>query len=162
MADQDVYDFETVIATAVAAFLVAAGITASTQADDPVFQQKRPRTSILFKTGSATIPLQQAGPNQKNIGAYKGQLELTNLTGTEAAAGKLTHAAYKSTVRRIMETGPFLAAINNATLLPYHKIQLIYPAGSTQTFKPEEGFEMSALSYAVDFSLNANAWDNLS
>jgi len=159
MSVASVYDFENVIATAVAAVFTNAKFTALTQLSEPDEQKPRPRVEVIFEvSGQQTMgPRAILADGSPRIAGYKGQLLLHCITDA-STAGKNTHGAYRAAVRNFC-TG--LPALLNGTALTQHKINLMVEGPTRHGFSPEKGYEGSTLQYAVDFSIQADAWVTL-
>lgn len=157
----DIYDFETNVAETIATAFSVANMNYGTLKTPPNFQKPRPRSEIIFRPGAAVSPNRIDTFNfgtqhaQRYIAAYHGSLEVTNLTDA-STAGKEIHSAYRSQVRAILELDPLRFAVNSSTS-PY-AIDWIVPAGTTDTFKTGEGYEMSKLTYDITFSFKRNAF----
>lgn len=160
MSASAIYDFENNVAAAFAAALSAQGftvVTASTSAD---FQQKRPRVELIFKPAGAVSPaiITFNGTNGRVITAYRGELVIKVVTGFSTAQ-KQEHATYRAGVRAAMELDKIRNAINQTPSV--YSINFVMPSGCGQTLKYQDGYEVTDLSYAIDFSIQADAWSQL-
>ena len=159
MSPTVVYDFESNVAAMVAAALASSGLHTATLNTAPEFQKIRPRSEIIFRPGGAASPTQLVLVNGRRcVGAYIGDLEITSLTDA-STTGKATHATYRSTLRQLMELDAIRAAANT-TAFPY-RIDFATPTGSSETFKTEDGYELSRLTYHLEFSIKTDALNQL-
>ena len=154
-----VYDFESNLAAAFAAGLTALGIPAFTPSTAPAVQKPRPRSETIFRPGGSISPprLSLVG-GLRWIAAYTGELTVTSITDA-SAAGKLAHSAYRAAVRQAMELDSIRAA-SNISSSPY-TIDFIMPTGSSETYATEQGYELSKLTYNVEFSIKSDAFNQL-
>jgi hypothetical protein len=159
MTASDLYDFETNVPDAIVPAFTAAGLQAITLSIAPDFQKPRPRSELFFRPGPAVNPPRiMLVDGKRVIAAYEGDLEITSITDT-IAANKLTHSAYRAAIRQLMELDAVRTACNLATS-PY-KLDFVMPAGSTETVKTDEGYELSRLTYRVQFSIKQDAFEQL-
>lgn len=151
----DLWDFEGVMETAHAAVLTANGMKAATPATITKFQEERPRVNVIFKSGGEQPSGQRTIlPNGVQVsGAYKGTLAFSIITSSEEAS-KLVHSQYRVLIRWIMKQ---IGALVNGTLLTLHKIQWAVESGSSLIFQNDQGYWVSSIEYAIDFTLQTDA-----
>lgn len=153
-----IYDFETPLESAIAAWFTTNGMSAATTATAPEFQKTRPRVEIEAKHVRGTkkafgLINGQAGPALN--ATHRMAILIDVITGT-AKENKLAHTAYRALVRLVMNLAPA------TTCLPNHTIQgPIDDNGSVETFKTSEGWEISRLSFEFDFSVKPDSWQQL-
>lgn len=163
MTAVDLYDFEGNMATTFTPILIAAGLTALTQLDPAAFQKDRPRCEVIFRTGSAVSPprigiVTPPPAVNRAIMAYTGELEINSITPA-TVEGKSLHSAYRAAIRQAMELDKIRTSVNTASN-PY-QIDFVTPSGSTQSIKTDDGYEMSRLTYAIQFSIKLDAFVQL-
>lgn len=160
MTATDIYDFEGNIPDMIAVGFTAAQMNVATVNIPPNFDKPRPRSELMFKAGPASSPpsLSIVTGNKRVISAYTGELEIENITAPDAN-NKSIHAAYRARVRQIMELDSLRSAVNT-TNSPY-RIEFIAATGSTQTESTGDGYEVSRLTYHVQFSIKVDAFNQL-
>lgn len=153
---QAVYDFENIIADAVAIAPALAHLNPATQNTVSLLQKPRPRTEILFKINGEVVPRRMIGPKMLN-GAYKGTLVCVVITGTDTDDKKV-HTSYVTQLRFLMPNiGPSL----NGTILTNHCLQFIRETGTTLLIKNDEGYLQTSINFDVDFTIQSNALNAL-
>lgn len=161
----DIYDFESVVESAVKAVLVANEITAYTTQDftptnpdgtpNQDFQLKRPRVEIMFIPGAAAGVWVLVN-GQPRDSAFKGTIQLRVITEPHIAV----HSAFRATVRGLMH-GIGLA-VNGTAPMTRHKIQPWFRDGGTSVMvKTEDGYLRTDLSFEIDFTIQYDAWQAL-
>ena len=164
----EIYDFETAIEEAFRAALAAADLTAYTVATVPdesdieaaqQFQKSRPRVTLHLETGGAAGMLLANGGIRASSGSspeqcYSGTLTLEVLT--EAAIA--SHRTYRATVRRVMDT---ICPDVNGDPLTKHKVQKCKASGTSAIYSSDQGAYVSKLTYDLDFSIQTEAWADL-
>lgn len=162
-AEALIYDFETVIAAAVANAFTKAGFTAAlyTAQSAEEDQKKRPRVEVQFIYGGEEMPIRFSNDGTWRAQAFVGELKIMALTDTTPAA-KVTHGDYRAKVRSFCHT--LLPRVNNVTGgLQYHQIMAIIESGTTQYFEAKnKGHEASSMTFAVRFCINAQGLQTLS
>lgn len=155
----DIYDWERVIAQAAATVFIDAGLQAFTVYSDPAFQKIRPRVEAIFKpTGEVTPKREAIMPDgTRRASAFKGELTLHAITDADAP-GKNSHGEYRAQVRSICAN---LGALINAGALVKHKVQWMIEGATSHGIRTQDGFEQSTISFAVDFSVQGDAWPAL-
>ena len=159
MTAADLYDFESGVANSAAVAFTSAGLNVATITLAPNIQKPRPRSEITFRPGGAIKPCRiLLISGKRRIAAYTGELEIVSITDA-SGTGKQTHALYRGQIRQLMELDEFRAVVNINTS-PYN-IDFIYATGSGETLATKDGYEISRLTYAVDFSIKADAFTQL-
>lgn len=160
MTSVELYDFESNIPDMIAAAFTAAGLQATTLTTPPDFQKPRPRSELTFRLGPAVTParIMIISGWGRVIAAYTGDLDITSITDP-SESGKQTHAGYRAAVRELMELDRLRTAVN-LTSFPY-KLDFATPAGGTITVKTEDGYEISRLTYRLEFSIKQDAFTQL-
>lgn len=174
-----VFDFETAMEVAFELFLQAGQITAVRPPFEPLDDENgnqvaisRPRVEIQFSCGGATGGDHVAQGAQRNA-TYTGTLELQVVTDS-GPEGSAAHRDYRAMVRKLMSdarkglqgVGNPALGINGAnadgiTYLPCHKVQDVREDGCTPNYKVERGFEISTLTYRINFGIDHGAWAEL-
>src|ERR1044071_2948347 len=157
--ESDLFDFENIIPTAVASVFTDGGFTAAnalTSLSDPKFQKERARVEIIFKVTGEVFPQRYAIMNDGSVrnAAWKGQLSVVAITAADAA-GKITHGEYRAKVRNFCAN---LRDRVNSTALTKHKLQQVLSGPTTVGIRAKDGYEQSTLDYAVEFSIQGDAW----
>lgn len=152
-----VYDFENNLAEVFAAALTSLGVTAITWKSPAKVQSVRPRAEVWFVPGGATMPPRIAlTPNfGQAISAYRGELSLECVTGVSTPE-KDAHAQFRSQIRAAMELDRIRSAINDVP--SKYCVQYLWATGTSITTRYQNGYETSTLTYAVDFSIQQDAW----
>lgn len=162
------YDFENLIPIAVATSLSGTNfgsLTALHPLSDPKFQQMRPRVEVTYKHGGAVTPLRIA-PNTVPDGApviygrnsaWSGELSIHAITDADPI-GKLTHSTYRAEVRSACAL--LLSNVNGITLTQ-HCLQSLVETGTTHGIRSNDGYEQTTITFHVDFSVQADAWQTL-
>ena len=153
------YDFSGNMQGVFALALTALHIPAYTPQTAVTFQKQRPRSEVVFHPGGSVNPPRIALVNGlRRIAAYTGELTITSITNA-SSAGKMLHALYTSTVREAMELDRIRGAANIASN-PY-TIDFVLPTGSSETYASDNGYELSRLTYTVEFSIKTDAFAQL-
>lgn len=147
-----VYDFENIIPNAVAVAPTLAGLNCATQSTIGTLEKPRPRTEIIFKVGSETIPRRMIGPQMLNA-AWSGMLSCSVITDS-TETDKITQSQYVSQLRYLM---PNIGASVNGVLLTKHKIQFVRETGTSLMIKTSEGYLQTSINFNVDFTIQADA-----
>ncbi len=167
-AEVDIFDFEGVIADAVAKVFVDGGFTAAnalTAQSDPEFQKRRPRAEIVFSLNGSKSPIQYAVIKRTGKtdllrnAAWIGTLDILALSEADIP-GKRIHSQYRAKVRNF--TQQLMDKINDGVALPYHKIQQVVEGNTRVSIKLDGGTQTSLLSFVVNFSVHSGAWAQLS
>jgi hypothetical protein len=167
-ATTDIYDFETAIEEAFRTALADAGLTAHTLLTVPdaadieasqEFQRSRPRVVVSLEVGAAKGQLLAAPGTRASSGssremAYGGTLTLEIVTAATIAA----HREYRAIVRQVMDT---ICPAVNGDPVTHHKVQRVRATGSGTTYEAAGGCYAARLTYDVDFSIQAEAWNAL-
>lgn len=159
MTATDLYDFEGNIPDMIAAAFAAAQMNVGTVNIKPDFQKPRPRSELVFRPGgSVSPPRLMVVQGKRVIAAYTGELEIASITDA-STEGKQTHSAYRATVRQLMELDAVRFAVNLA-FSPY-QLDFATPTGGTETMKTDDGYELSRLTYHLQFSIKQDAFNQL-
>jgi hypothetical protein len=159
MTAADLYDFETNIPFYVRPAFTSAGMVALILSDAPNFQKDRPRCELFYRhAGSITPPRIMLVNGLRVIAAHTGELDITAITDP-SQPGKQTMAAYRAAIRQRMELDTLRAAVNLISS-PY-QIDFCSPAGSTETVKTDQGYELSRLTYHLQWSIKQDAFNQL-
>jgi hypothetical protein len=155
-AEATIYDFERIISTAAAQVFTNAGLDAFTVYSDPKFQKARPRVEVVFRAGGEASPKREAImiDGSRRASAFKGELSLHAITDP-TPTGKNTHGEYRAKVRSIAAV---LHWTINETLLANHKVNWMVETTTSHGIRTQDGYEQSTITFAVDFSVQANAW----
>lgn len=160
MTNSDIYDFEGNVPDMIAVAFTAAGQNALTVNTPPDVQKLRPRSELVFRPGPAASPprIMIVPGWGRVVAAHTGELEIASITDP-SDTGKATHSQYRALIRRLMD----LDNVRNAVNLPSSPYQLdfITPTGSTQIMKTEDGYEVSRLTYHIQFSIKQSAFNQL-
>lgn len=152
---QQLFDFESIFESAIAAALNDAGFPAvRTTATAKQFQEVRPRLELLFKVENEKTPVQLAPDSAGQLRAtlYSGSVLLALITAANPT-GKLTHAAYRAQLRAALGLN-LLPSVNNINgRLVNHRLNFIRQTATEYEFDPDAGYEKTAHNYAVDFSI---------
>ncbi len=155
----DIYDWERVIAEAAATVFTNAGLQAFTVYSPPEFTKVRPRIEAIFRATGETTPKREAimPDGTRRAGAFKGELTLHAITDADLP-GKNAHGEYRAQVRSICAN---LGALLNDLALKKHKVQWMVEGATTHGIRTQDGYEQSTISFAVDFSVQQDAWPAL-
>lgn len=120
------------------------------------FQKDRPRVEILFTAGAGQgqfRPLTVDGVEVPVETSFKGQYRLDIVT----AADIKIHAAYRTLIRYLLHTQ--LLSVNGVDPMTLHRIHRFQmDAGTSPTYKPDEGTLRTILTFDIDFSIQDDAW----
>jgi hypothetical protein len=164
-----VYDFENVLEAGLQALFDSLKIKSFTTQDFGAenadgtpkidFQKERPRVEISFTVGPGQgqfRPLVVDGVEVPVETSFKGSYTLDVITGVDIAI----HAAYRTQIRYQMHAR--LLSVNGTPPMTLHQIQRFQrDAGTSPTFKSEEGYLRSILKFDIDFSIQDDAWATL-
>lgn len=152
----EIYDFEGQLETAIQAALVASPfeLVVKVPNDTIDFQKERPRVELLVNEGGADDSRRIfTYDNAKRHDLYNATITLQLYTATRNDGHP--HAQYRAKVRSAMAL-IFQTQINAA--LTNLEVRRIVPTGATPTIKPEEGYEESAMTFAIVFGVKTSAW----
>ena len=157
--ESDLFDFENIIPTAVASVFTDNDFTAAnalTALSDPEFQKARARVEIIFKVTGEVFPQRYAILTDGTVrnAAWKGLLSIVAITAADKA-GKITHGEYRAKVRNFCLN---LRDRVNGTALTKHKLQQVLSGPTTVGIRTKDGFEQSTLDFAIEFSIQGDAW----
>ena len=167
--ETNLYDFEAQIEDAVAAVLSASDMQVVTPRTAGKFQKARPRIEVLFQTGHAKQSYHVINGANRNA-SWAGSLTLTIVTqpGDPDTSGNPdsseVHRQYRARLRNLMATSVVTlngSDASNNRYLPYHQIQNVVENGTTPKYATDKGYEMSTITFAVDFGIHKDAWAEL-
>jgi hypothetical protein len=167
-----VYDFEGVFERAIAAVFKSNGFVCATPLTITKLQKHRPRFEVVFKTGSSQPkgPSGQRQIDSSNVArdvAWKGEFAVSIVTNTQET-DKIVQANYRATCRYLMPTlgfyingGSLTDDNDNLVSLQNHKINFVTETSTSLVFANQDGYWTTNLGYAIDFSIQSYAIQNL-
>jgi hypothetical protein len=162
MAASDIYDFESILPTAIKPILVNAGLSVWIITDNPQYQKARPRVEIVYRHIGEEVPRRWSATlsdgTRRGV-AFLGELRLHAITDADAP-GKLTHAIYRTQVRSLLAAGLIENSVNEVEL-PFHKIQWIQPGNEDTGIRQQDGYQQTTFPFQVKLSIQANAFSQL-
>ncbi len=152
-AEEQIYMLEFILPESARQVMIANEITAYTDFVPPELQKERPRVEIMFMVGQGKGMFPRPVNGIPVEVAWMGSFQFILITEANMA----THSRFVSKVRALMHRiGPM---INNVQPMQNHKLQpFSIDAGTSSTFKSEEGFYQTALGLNVNISVQDNAW----
>lgn len=168
-AETDIYDFETAIEDAVEALMLDNDLEVVTPRTAEKFQKARPRLELLFKVHGAKQSYHVV-ENKKRNATWAGELTVAIVTGTgETDSENVTdssqvHREYRARVRNLMATAADDLNGNDDAgdrFLAFHQVQNVVESGNVPKYGTDKGYEMSTLSYQIDFGVHKDAWTAL-
>jgi hypothetical protein len=165
-----IYDFESVVETAIKAVFTAASLTCVTSQDPPQLQTARPYVIAEFQLGNGeqrfvvidpatglspvapTLPLWK----YRRESAWSCTIRFSLITDADIAA----HGAFRAQVRGLL--GQLGLAINDSTILPHHYLEITREGGSGSLMAhATEGYFRTDMTYSGKISVQADAWTAL-
>lgn len=166
-----IYDFESAIETALKNALVATGDFGDTDnpsvaipGDSPAFQKIRPRVELQLEAVTATDHRQLVAGSYVPD-SWTGTVNVFVITNTKSGEsddvpvgdGLREHGAFKALVRYNLDKVETVLTAD-ATLLPYHSVNRLFPSGASPSYKPEDGTIVTQLNYDIHFNVRPTAW----
>lgn len=166
----DVYDFESVFEPPIAKLFQAQGIISyvsrgrlnddGTINGQPDFQKDRPRVEVVFTRGSGRKRWHLPPNPQPNIplvmqareSAWIGNLAIAALT----IADGYTHAQFLATVRYVAAAIP--GSVDGLSIVNHCINGPISDLGETHQYNREQGYYLTTINYAFEFSVQNTAW----
>lgn len=150
------YDFETAIEGAVKTYLTENSLKAYVSSDDPELQRERPRVEIVCNVGAMTDH-RSTHNTEYRPDTYVGTVTLTVITDSTAS----THSQFRAGVRYLM--GAVESALSDDAngvneRLPLHSINRFVEAGTSPTYKADEGSYESQIVFEIHFNIRPAAW----
>jgi hypothetical protein len=170
MSAAQIYNFEAVFEPAFAGLFLAQNIIAYTSQgrlnDDgtldpkPDFQKDRPRVEVVFTKGPGRRQWHLPDAPQPNIPAvmqsresgWIGRLSVAVVTDADTDQ----HFSFLPAVRNIMANIP--AAMDGLAITTHCINGPIQDQGETHGYNKEDGYYLTTLNYAFDFSIQRDAW----
>jgi len=149
-----IYDFETPIQVAFIALMESNGLTAIGPDSPMTLQDERPRVEVMFTESGARDTRRQNCPDGVfRHDLYTGTLTIAVVTNprTQDEAQNTTHATYRAAVRQAM-SGAYSAALDDFV------IKSVIPTGATPKISADEGFEVSNLTFSIEFCIKPESW----
>ncbi len=152
----EIYDFETIIPSAVVEVFTEAGLPGFTILDAQQFQKTRPRCEIVYKHGGESTPkrLKKMDDGSTRVSCFNGELKIHAITDADVA-GKASHSTFRAEVRNICAS---LQARLNSIKLIKHSIAFVVGGTEDHGVRSADGFEQTTFSYNLDISVKPDAW----
>jgi hypothetical protein len=151
------FDFENILADAIAAALTAQGLVVVTPNSITQLQKERPRCDCVVRVGAGRQILLPTSPPTYEL-AWTGEINLSIITDS-AEDAKLAHAAYRSMLRYLAPRLPSL--VNGITLLNHNIKSPVRDEGTSLVMANEEGHWASTLQFGIDFTIQPDALTTL-
>ena len=157
----ELFDFETVVATAVQNVLQDQfGLKAFTIADKIDFQKDRPRVEIVYMHQGETNPKRLSNPlpdGSRRTSCFRGELLLHAISEAEET-GKLAHSEYRAQIRNAVSQ---LAALVNENELTKHRINFVVTGNEKTGVRSGDGYQQTTFPFTVDISIQQDAWASI-
>jgi hypothetical protein len=149
----DIYKFEEVLETAVAAELTDRGMPSVVRVWDES-ETVHPRTVVDLQVATPEDSYSpRASDGQMFLRSWNCRLHITIYTVRSIAAERTAHAGYLSKVRWAMQDW---AAIN--ARMTYHEIVTILEAGTSRLQMPDNDMDVSDVQFAVRLAVKPDSW----
>ena len=149
-----IYNFETQFEDAFAALFTAEGLNGIGPSSAVEFQKQRPRCEFLFTPSGANDSRQFQCPDGKfRHDLYGGTLTIAIITNERTANGAVAtdHSTYRAAARKVMATAYEMP-------LADFEIRYLVAGATTPSIKPEDGSEVSNLTYEIRFNIKSSSW----
>lgn len=166
--ETDIYDFETAIGGPIQDVLDEVDLNTLGISDPKKFQEDRPRCEVIIGVGAAGDQLypeagQEATPGSLRSMTYTGYCSINVITGFVKSDNDdewmELHKQYRARIRKVCDV---MKRSVNGTRLTYHKLQSFKPAGCSYDYADDKGYLKTMMRYEIKFSIQNNAFSNLS
>ena len=152
----ELYRFEDVVESAMAALLTANTITNAIQ--QGTGSLSTPRVEIQFTPGSQDGQYQIVSSDVRPC-CWDGELKFRIITNR--GVNKSTHKDYRSKIRMLMHnrySSTYWSSAFHSTNLPYHDIMNIEETGTAINISADDNLDESEITFKVKFGIKSDAW----